>query len=539
MISSLYNDSYTDQAFTKVYKSIEQTSASFSTHSDSNRNAMYFYQNSAATWSAELKETYIFQADLDNMELNTSSTSEIYDKFTAYMLQTMINGYKGTSFNADSPFKTFGDSGYFGYEDYGKFVTFPIYVWSLLTVSLATFAGIDLYGTNPSAGDLFSPGMDKPRSPNAKCQNVGKTCSVSGSPDFSGCFYQAYRSKCINRYGLGILGNAAAKQDSVLVDPLLSISSSGQRILKYSSKYFIKTATELFSKMTSLSGAYTAANLVTGLSFGAVAFAANLAGGGIDFSGPIGMIASSIQSVALFNFEVDKIKMEAFLPIGSAIASIFFVLGIVLGIYLPFIPFLLFLFGVIGWIIQVIESMVAAPLVAMGMTHPEGHDLLGKAEQAIILTLGVFIRPACMVIGLFLAVSLLYIAMGYFNLGFISVLNPLLADIVSTNKNVNSFQIISVAVSLLVYAYVISEVVNQCFGMIYQVPDRVLRWIGGQADQSTAAQAVAQVKGQVSQAGQGAAQGASQKASSAPQVSAQQGPQVQGPKKDSASADSG
>ncbi len=49
-------------------------------------------------------------------------------------------------------------------------------------------------------------------------------------------------------------------------------------------------------------------------------------------------------------------------------AAAFFSLGIFLGYYLPLYPYMLFTFGVIGWIIIVIEAMVAAPLVAMGIT---------------------------------------------------------------------------------------------------------------------------------------------------------------------------
>ena len=64
-------------------------------------------------------------------------------------------------------------------------------------------------------------------------------------------------------------------------------------------------------------------------------------------------------------------------------------------------PYLLYIFGAIGWMIGVAESLVAAPLVAMGLTHPEGHDLLGKAEQSLMLMLGIFIQTATMLIGLF------------------------------------------------------------------------------------------------------------------------------------------
>ena len=69
------------------------------------------------------------------------------------------------------------------------------------------------------------------------------------------------------------------------------------------------------------------------------------------------------------------------MPLGTALVTVLFGCGILLGVYLPFLPYLLFLFGVMGWLIAVIEAMVAAPLVAMGVTHPEGHDLLGRVSK--------------------------------------------------------------------------------------------------------------------------------------------------------------
>src|SRR6202041_1577984 len=88
-------------------------------------------------------------------------------------------------------------------------------------------------------------------------------------------------------------------------------------------------------------------------------------------------------------------------PLFLAAAAAFFAIGVFLGFYMPIYPYMLFTFGVIGWIIIVIEAMVAAPLVAMGITHPENHDFLGRSQQAVMLLLSVFLRPALMVIGLF------------------------------------------------------------------------------------------------------------------------------------------
>ena len=54
-------------------------------------------------------------------------------------------------------------------------------------------------------------------------------------------------------------------------------------------------------------------------------------------------------------FDVDKFSLTALQFFGAVIASVVFGMGIMLGVYVPFIPFLLFLFGVIGWLLGVVE----------------------------------------------------------------------------------------------------------------------------------------------------------------------------------------
>ena len=66
------------------------------------------------------------------------------------------------------------------------------------------------------------------------------------------------------------------------------------------------------------------------------------------------------------------------------------------------------------------------------------------------------------------------------------------------------------------------EVINQCFSMIYQVPDKVLRWIGGPQEQSAGATALASIKTGVGQSADSGASGAKDTAGRGSQLSATQ-----------------
>ncbi|MFN7097983.1 MAG: DotA/TraY family protein, partial [Gammaproteobacteria bacterium] len=70
------------------------------------------------------------------------------------------------------------------------------------------------------------------------------------------------------------------------------------------------------------------------------------------------------------------------------------------GYYMPLIPYILFTAGSLAWLFLVIEAMVAGPILALGIVHPEGqHTVWGRSEKGIMLLVSIFLRPALMVIG--------------------------------------------------------------------------------------------------------------------------------------------
>lgn len=537
--------SYSNSAWYKVYKNMLQPSPSCTASGDACA-ALAQYMVSTNAW-ANYMIGQAMNLNTDSMGCDTQITGRsglfgvpvvtssctgtgssnsialTYDKFTAYMLQSLISGYRasgGTGSYTNNPFGHLGTgkSLMFPETSEGDFTTFPLYLWSLLTQNIAVLSGIDLY-RNDKTGKIFAKDMSAIPSLNTGCLKVASLCSSSNSDStYQGCLDAAIQYNCVSTSNIGLLGGVRALSKEQLVDPLYSMAIVGQTFIKYSTAYWGATIKEVYRKTTKLAGAYTGVGIATATGMSALSWAAVMAAGGWDVSGAFAILTGAAISTYQLLFQIDKVVMEAYLPLGSAVALVFFLLGIVLGVYLPFIPFLLFLFGVINWLISVIEAMVAAPLVAMGITHPEGHDLLGKAEQSIMLLLGVFIRPTAMVIGFVIAVTLTYLMMQFLNYGFVYTANPLLASAAVNSSD--SFNMIAIVGILLVYAYVAIEVINQCFGMIFQVPDKILRWIGGPQEQSNVGQMMQSVKGGVQSGAQGAGSAASGQASRGAQVSA-------------------
>lgn len=210
---------------------------------------------------------------------------------------------------------------------------------------------------------------------------------------------------------------------------------------------------------------------------GAVMISGNvLAGSVCSASNPYGF---AVQAVA------DWVR-----PIFMMIAAAFWAAGFFLSYYVPLYPYMTFLFASVGWFISVIEAMVAAPLVALGLTHPEDHDLLGKAQQAVMLLLSVFLQPSLLVVGLVAGMIFCYVSFQILIYTFSGFVLDVMRESsqLATNSNilaaVKGSQLYADA-SLLIQPLLIVAfcsiayvLLTQSFSLIYVLRDNVMRWIG-------------------------------------------------------------
>ncbi|MHB8388530.1 MAG: DotA/TraY family protein [Acidobacteriaceae bacterium] len=148
------------------------------------------------------------------------------------------------------------------------------------------------------------------------------------------------------------------------------------------------------------------------------------------------------------------------------------VIGFTWAYYLPAVPFILWTFAVVGWIILVIESLVASVLWAAGIATPEGEGLIGpKGEQGWMLFLNVMIRPSLMVIGFF-ASYLLLTPLGNLVGAGLSIFMR------GENTGLTAWNPLTWIASACLTAIIAVGLAHKIFGLITWVPDNVMRWIG-------------------------------------------------------------
>ncbi len=167
------------------------------------------------------------------------------------------------------------------------------------------------------------------------------------------------------------------------------------------------------------------------------------------------------------------------IPMTFGLLGILSSLGATLGVYVPLIPYVVFTFGAIGWLIQVMEAMVAGPLVALGILSPSGqHELLGKAEPALMLLFDVFLRPSLMIFGLVAAMLLAIVVVSFINGAFWTVVIMGIGNSMGNGGYVliyaNPLELI---IFLSAYISLIVAALNKCFAAIYIIPQGVMKWI--------------------------------------------------------------
>lgn len=230
----------------------------------------------------------------------------------------------------------------------------------------------------------------------------------------------------------------------------------------------------------------------------------------INFSGNLWMMllnmavtSALIPVFGIFIFALISLAM----PLVIAWVGVMTTIGFTTAYYIPILPYMIFTFGALSWLISVIEAMVAAPIVALGVTHPEGHDAFGKGEAAIMILINVFLRPSMMIIGYISAIALSYVGVWILNsgydqaIGFIQQQNTSQAtwgvqDMPSGTGGYSDWAgIYAFFFSILTYTTMYLVLVQKSFTLISYLPDKVLRWIGG--NQESLGQESAQWAGEV------------------------------------------
>ena len=157
----------------------------------------------------------------------------------------------------------------------------------------------------------------------------------------------------------------------------------------------------------------------------------------------------------------------------NLVLGILLIAGVVLTFVLPLIPFIRFLFGIMTWLMSVVEAFLSITVFAAAhVTRGEGNQLMTSVTRSGWLFLpGLLLRPALMLFGFVLGYWVFVAGIGILNGVFV----PYLRDA----DELVGIGVVGFITMVVVYVFICYTLMNMAFKLIDILPSVVLEWIGG------------------------------------------------------------
>lgn len=159
------------------------------------------------------------------------------------------------------------------------------------------------------------------------------------------------------------------------------------------------------------------------------------------------------------------------------IATTGFGAGVLLFYVLPLLPFIRSMFAIVGWLLNILEAMIAIPLISVAHLSTKGEGISGDLSRtAYFMIFSIFLRPALLIVGLITALMMFTLAIGILNDMYKAAIKGFLG--VATGDVGGGLSVVMYTVMYCVIAYMLC---NLCFKLIEEIPNKAMTWISQQA----------------------------------------------------------
>ena len=175
--------------------------------------------------------------------------------------------------------------------------------------------------------------------------------------------------------------------------------------------------------------------------------------------------------IAAFGFVPAALVGGALLAICELLAVMFLALGSIFAFLLPLVAFGRFFFAVLVWVGEVIESVIAIPVVALAHLNPEGEGFLSaQAKRAYEFIFSIFLRPIMTIFGLIAGLMLFIIAANFMNFAYSIAVG-------ATGAMGYNHEVLTRLVFTILYVFTLFMAANMCFGLITDFPNGAVSWM--------------------------------------------------------------
>jgi len=189
--------------------------------------------------------------------------------------------------------------------------------------------------------------------------------------------------------------------------------------------------------------------------------ASSIAGKSKNFFGELGHVKKRAESLG-----------GAF----SFIMIALFVCGVVLLYYVPLVPFIVWISAITGYLVIVVESLLAATLWFAAHVMPSGDGLVSDAgRRGYFFALNVAVRPPIMVFALIFGAALMHIMVSYTSTAYLSYIVGLMAD------RTDFTGLLTFACLMLLLMAIIVMIVHSTHALVSATPEHVIRYVSGES----------------------------------------------------------
>ena len=188
---------------------------------------------------------------------------------------------------------------------------------------------------------------------------------------------------------------------------------------------------------------------------------------------------SNLGDVQALGFSLKADLFEATWPVIDGIVTMVLMAlligGAILAYVVPALPFIRFLFGLLVWILAVVEAFIAMTVwLAAQTARTEGSGLTTSSTVGGLVTLaGVVLRPPLMILGLVVGYLVFTVVIELFN-------SIWLTQMKDSSQELGP-GLIQYAVFVALYVMIAYGLLNASLKLIEMLPDAVMNWIGGRA----------------------------------------------------------
>ena len=145
------------------------------------------------------------------------------------------------------------------------------------------------------------------------------------------------------------------------------------------------------------------------------------------------------------------------------------------GVVLPSMPYMIFLIVIVGWLLGVLQTVLAIPLWALLHMTPE-QTFVGSQRQGYLMILSLFVRPALAIIGLFAAILVSDPLVTFVVNGFFAVREAVDGGATGAMSYIGALPMF--LWWMIALSFLLIPVLQMCFGLPQILPGAVLQWIG-------------------------------------------------------------